>query len=164
MRHAITLRVNGEAVPVEVEPVESLLDVLRTRVGVTSPKAGCERGDCGACSVLLDGRTVRSCLVLAVEVDDHEVVSVEGLGSEGLTALQRTLIERSAFQCGYCAPGVILSAAELLATNPRPNRHEVQEALSGNLCRCTGYAPIVDAVLAAAASEVPVPAAAAQEV
>ncbi len=149
MRHDITLKVNGEVWPLDVEPTDVLLEVLRTRVGVTSPKPGCERGDCGSCTVLLDGRTVRSCLVLAVEVDGHEVVTVEGLSLDGLTALQEWLVERSAFQCGYCAPGVILSAAELLADTPHPSRHDVQEAIAGNLCRCTGYVPIIDAVLAA---------------
>ena len=149
MRHAITLRVNGEAWPLEVEPTDVLLEVLRTRVGTKSPKAGCERGDCGSCTVLLDGRTVRSCLVLAVEVDGQEVVTVEGVGVEGLTGLQERLLELSAFQCGYCAPGVILTAAELLEHNPAPDRRDVQVALSGNLCRCTGYVPIIDAVLAA---------------
>ncbi len=150
MRHAITLRVNDEVRTLDVEPSDVLLEVLRGRVGLTSPKAGCERGDCGACTVLLDHRTVRSCLILAVEVDGHEIVTVEGLGIDGLTALQERLIELSAFQCGYCAPGVILSAAELLAETSDPTREEVQEAIAGNLCRCTGYAPIVDAVLAAA--------------
>lgn len=150
MRHEITLRVNGERWPLEVEPSDVLLEVLRSRVGVKSPKSGCERGDCGSCTVLLDGRTVRSCLVLAVEVDGHEVVTVEGLGVDGLTQLQRTMLELSSFQCGYCAPGVVLSAAELLAHDPHPDRYAVQEAISGNLCRCTGYTAIIDAVLAAA--------------
>ncbi|MFP4635433.1 MAG: (2Fe-2S)-binding protein [Nitriliruptoraceae bacterium] len=150
MRHAITLRVNGQPWPLEVEPSEVLLEVLRSRVGVKSPKAGCERGDCGSCTVLLDGRTVRSCLVLAVEVDGHEVVTVEGLSSDGLSQLQQTMLELSSFQCGYCAPGVVLSAVELLAREPHPDRHAAQEAISGNLCRCTGYTAIIDAVLAAA--------------
>ncbi len=161
MRHTITLRVNDEVWPLDVAPSDVLLDVLRGRVGLTSPKAGCERGDCGACTVLLDQRTVRSCLILAVEVDGHEIVTVEGLGMDGLTALQERLVELSAFQCGYCAPGVILSATELLAEAPDPTREEVQEAIAGNLCRCTGYASIVDAVLAAARAST---GAAAQEV
>lgn len=150
MRHAITLSVNGEPRPLEVEPADVLLEVLRTRVGTKSPKPGCGQGDCGSCTVLLDGRTVRSCLVLAVEADEREIVTVEGVASTTLTAVQQRLVERSAFQCGYCAPGVVLSALELLARTPSPDRHAVAEALSGNLCRCTGYAPIVDAVLAAA--------------
>lgn len=149
-RHAITLRINGESWPVEVAPRELLLEVLRTRLGVTSTKVGCERGDCGSCTVLVDGRTVRSCLVLAVEADGAEIGTLEGVGAAGLTPLQRQLLDHGAFQCGYCAPGMILAAQELLDQRPHPSRAEVQEALAGNLCRCTGYVPIVDAVLAAA--------------
>jgi aerobic carbon-monoxide dehydrogenase small subunit len=150
VQHTITIEVNGERWPLDVEASDLLLEVLRTRVGVKSPKPGCERGDCGSCTVLLDGRSVRSCLVLAVEADGHEVVTVEGLGEGGLTTLQATMLELSSFQCGYCAPGIVLAATELLARTPHPTRHDVQEAIAGNLCRCTGYAPIIDAVLAAA--------------
>ena len=150
MRHAITIRVNGETWPLEVEAADLLLEVLRERVGVKSPKPGCERGDCGSCTVLLDGHTVRSCLILAVEVDGQEVVTVEGLGDDGLTVLQQRMLELSAFQCGYCAPGIILAATELLAGDPDPTQRDVQHAIAGNLCRCTGYQPIVDAILAAA--------------
>jgi aerobic-type carbon monoxide dehydrogenase small subunit (CoxS/CutS family) len=153
MRHPITIVVNGEARPLEVHPNEVLLDVLRTRVGVKSPKIGCERGDCGSCTVLLDGSTVRSCLVLAVEVDGHEITTVEGIEHDGLTALQEMFIAHSSFQCGFCAPGIVLAAAELLAATPHPTAQEVREAIAGNLCRCTGYGPIVDAVLAAAGSD-----------
>lgn len=149
MGYAITMHVNGETFPFEVDPADSLLEVLRNRVGVKSPKPGCERGDCGACTVLMDGRTVRSCLVLAVEADHREVVTVEGISSEGLTRLQEELLEMSSFQCGYCAPGIVLAAVELISHDPHPSRHGVQEAISGNLCRCTGYDPIIDAVLAA---------------
>ena len=153
MTHEIDLHVNGEHWPVTVEPADVLLDVLRTGAGVKSPKIGCERGDCGSCTVLLDGRTVRSCLVLAVEVDGSEITTVEGLGHEGLIRIQEFLIAASSFQCGFCAPGIVLSAAELLAHTPQPTRLEVQEAIAGNLCRCTGYEPIVDAVLAATREE-----------
>jgi carbon-monoxide dehydrogenase small subunit len=146
MKHAITMTVNGEAWSVEVAPNDTLLEVLRGRIGVKSPKVGCERGDCGSCTVLLDGRTVRSCLVLAVEADGHDITTVEGLSPDGPTDLQRAFIERNAFQCGFCAPGVVLTATELLADNPSPTREEVKEALSGNLCRCTGYVAILDAV------------------
>ena len=146
----ITVRVNGEERILDVAPPDVLLDVLRTGLGITSPKVGCERGDCGACTVLLDGRTVRSCLVLAVEVDRHEIVTVEGLGEDEPAALVRLFVEHSAFQCGFCAPGIVLAAVELLRRTPAPTRHQVQEALSGNLCRCTGYESIVDAVLEAA--------------
>lgn len=152
MGYAVTLVVNGESWPLELAPSDVLLDVLRTRVGVKSPKIGCERGDCGSCTVLLDGHTVRSCLVLGVEADGHEIVTVEGLSRAGLTELQEWLIRSSAFQCGFCAPGIVLAAEELLAACPDPTREQVQEAIGGNLCRCTGYEPIIDAVLAAASA------------
>ncbi|MEN8235344.1 MAG: (2Fe-2S)-binding protein [Actinomycetota bacterium] len=144
----LKLTVNGEAWDLDVEPADVLLDVLRERIGIKSPKIGCERGDCGSCTVLLDGKSVRSCLVLAVEVDGHEITTVEGVGYEGLSHLQALFLENNAFQCGFCAPGIVLSATELLENNPNPTRHDVQEALAGNLCRCTGYEPIIDAVLA----------------
>ncbi len=150
MRHAISFRLNGEARTLDVEPWEVLLDVLRERLGIKSPKVGCEMGECGACTVLLDGRTVRSCLVLAVEADGHEIVTVEGLGAEGLTALQSAFLKHHSFQCGFCAPGVVLSAAELLARNPHPSEWETRMALTGNLCRCTGYLPILDGIREAA--------------
>ncbi len=146
----IDVTVNGESFSLDVSPGDVLLETLRNRIGVKSPKVGCERGDCGSCTVLLDGHVVRSCLVLTAEVDGHEVTTVEGLGDEGLTALQKTLIERNSFQCGFCAPGIVLAAAELLEANPKPSRKDVQTAIGGNLCRCTGYEPIIDAVLATA--------------
>ncbi len=152
-RHQILTTINGEPTPIEVRPNEVLLDVLRTEVGVKSPKIGCERGDCGSCTVLLDGVTVRSCLVLAIEVDGHEITTVEGIEHDGLSAVQEMLIEHSSFQCGFCAPGIVLSAAELIARTPHPSGDEVREAIAGNLCRCTGYEPIVEAVLAATAAE-----------
>ena len=125
----------------------SLLDLVREQAGIKSPKIGCERGDCGSCTVLLDGKSVRSCLVLAVEADGCEVMTVEGLCQDGLIPLQEAFLEHNAFQCGFCAPGVVLSATELLDRNPDPTETEVKEALSGNLCRCTGYEPIIRAVL-----------------
>jgi len=145
----ITFMLNGEARTIAVDPHEVLLDVLRDRLGIKSPKAGCNRGDCGTCTVLLDGRSVRSCLILAIEVDGHEVTTLEGIAADGLTALQESFIAHDAFQCGFCAPGVILTATELLRDNPHPSMEEVKEALAGNLCRCTGYRPIIDAVMAA---------------
>ena len=151
MQHQIMVTLNGEQFPLSVEPGDLLLDVLRTRAGVKSPKIGCERGDCGSCTVLLDGKSVRSCLILAVEVDGHEITTVEGIEHDGLTALQETLVELSSFQCGFCAPGIVLATQELLDHVDHPTRRQVQEAISGNLCRCTGYEPIIDAVLAAAA-------------
>ena len=153
MKHEITLTVNGETLSVDVSPNDVLLETLRTKVGVKSPKIGCERGDCGSCTVLLDGANVRSCLILTVEADGHHLTTVEGLSHAGLTALQEQLIADSSFQCGFCAPGIVLVAAELLEHQPHPTRHDVSEAISGNLCRCTGYDSIVDAVLAVASDE-----------
>ena len=126
-----------------------LLDVLREQAAVKSPKIGCERGDCGSCTIIMDGRTVRSCLVLAVEADGHEITTVEGLSFDGLSQLQNLFLANNSFQCGFCAPGIVLAATELLERTPDPSRHDVQEALAGNLCRCTGYEPIIEAVLAA---------------
>lgn len=145
--HRISLKLNGEAQTLEVESNDLLLDTLREKLGVKSPKIGCERGDCGACTVLLDGKTVRSCLILAVEADGREITTVEGLGKDGPTALQKSFLKHNSFQCGYCAPGIVLASHELLKRNPSPGEEEVKEALAGNLCRCTGYEPIVRAVL-----------------
>lgn len=145
----LKLKVNGEDWALDVAPADVLLDVLRERIGVKSPKIGCERGDCGSCTILMDGRTVRSCLVLAIEVDGHEITTVEGISYEGLSELQKLFLQNNSFQCGFCAPGIVLAATELLDHNPNPTRHDVQEALAGNLCRCTGYEPIIEAVLAA---------------
>lgn len=146
----IRMKVNGDWRRAEVRSGDTLLEALRGRLGVHSPKEGCGRGDCGACTVLLDGRAVRSCLVLAVEADGREVTTVEGVGGGKMHAVQEECIARNVFQCGFCAPGMILAAAALLAKNPSPSAKEVREALAGNLCRCTGYEPIVEAVLAAA--------------
>jgi len=147
MKKTISLTVNGEMWNTDVEPNEILLDVLRNKIGVKSPKIGCERGDCGACTIFLDGKSVRSCLILAIEADGCAVTTVEGLSKNGTTPLQQAFLERNSFQCGFCAPGVVLAATELLDGNPRPTEEEVKEAISGNLCRCTGYKPIIDAVL-----------------
>jgi len=148
MIRRITFKLNGETRSVEVEPSDILLDILREKLGVKSPKIGCERGDCGACTVLLEGRSVRTCLILAIEVDGTRITTVEGLSKAGLTPLQESFIQRSSFQCGFCAPGMVLAATELLGKNPHPSEAEVKEAIAGNLCRCTGYQPIIDAVLA----------------
>jgi aerobic-type carbon monoxide dehydrogenase small subunit (CoxS/CutS family) len=152
MRAEISVTVNAEPWLLTVDSSDVLVETLRSKVGVKSPKIGCERGDCGSCTVLLDGHTVRSCLVLSMEADGHEVVTIEGLDDEGLTELQQFFVDMNSFQCGFCAPGIVLAAAELLEENPKPTRHDVQEAIGGNLCRCTGYDPIIDAVLAAANS------------
>lgn len=148
-RRTVALTLNGETRTVDVSPSDILLDVLREKLGVKSPKSGCERGDCGVCTVLLDGKPVRSCLILAIEADGHEITTVEGLGKDGMTPLQQAFIERNAFQCGFCAPGVVLAATALLNENPNPTDQEIREALSGNLCRCTGYDSIVEAIKAA---------------
>jgi aerobic-type carbon monoxide dehydrogenase small subunit (CoxS/CutS family) len=145
----LNVKVNGDGWTVEVAPADVLLDVLREKIGVKSPKIGCERGDCGSCTIVLDDRTVRSCLVLAIEADGREVTTVEGLNFDGLSELQDLMIGNNSFQCGFCAPGIVLAATELLEHNPNPSRHDVQEALAGNLCRCTGYEPIIEAVLSA---------------
>ena len=147
MIQEIAIRLNGEVRRVAVAPNETLLDVLRGKLGVKTPKEGCGRGDCGACTVLLDGKAVRSCLILAIEADGQAVVTLEGVGKEGPTALQKAFLKNNVFQCGFCAPGMILSSEALLAANPQPTEHEVREALDGNLCRCTGYEPIVATVL-----------------
>jgi aerobic-type carbon monoxide dehydrogenase small subunit (CoxS/CutS family) len=147
MNKQITLKLNNETRSVEVEPNDILLDVLREKFGAKSPKIGCERGDCGACTVLLDGMTVRSCLILAIEVDGHEILTVEGLSKGSLTPIQQALLEHNSFQCGFCAPGVVLAATELLSENPHPTERDVKEALSGNLCRCTGYESIIEAIV-----------------
>lgn len=147
MIREIAIRLNGEVRRAAVAPNETLLDVLRGKFGVKTPKEGCGRGDCGACTVLLDGKAVRSCLILAIEVDGQSVVTLEGVGKDKPTALQKAFVKNNVFQCGFCAPGMILSSAALLAENPQPTEHEVREALAGNLCRCTGYEPIVATVL-----------------
>ncbi len=148
MLNELNFTLNGEKRTIGVQSHETLLDVLRYKLGVTSPKSGCERGDCGTCTVKLDGLTVKSCLILAVEVEGREVVTIEGLMKEngGLTPLQQAFLEHNSFQCGYCAPGMILAAEELLENNPAPGDEEIKEALAGNLCRCTGYTPIIDAI------------------
>ena len=150
MKLPITITVNSETWPLDVEPNEVLLDVIRERVGAKGAKIGCERGDCGTCTILFDGHTIRSCLMLAVEADGHEITTVEGIPDNGvLSRLQDLFISHNSFQCGFCAPGIVLAATELLEHNPNPTRHDVQEALAGNLCRCTGYEPIIEAVLSA---------------
>lgn len=146
----ISIRLNGETRRVAVRPNETLLDMLRGRLGVKTPKEGCGRGDCGACTVLLDGKAVRSCLILAIETDGQSVTTLEGVGRDGPTELQKAFVKNNVFQCGFCAPGVVLAASALLVEKPLPTEHEVREALAGNLCRCTGYEPIVETVLAVA--------------
>lgn len=148
MLHEITFNVNGEPYTIAVKSQHTLLDVLREKLGITSPKRGCENGECGACTVLFDGKPINSCMVLAVEAAGHEIETVEGLARDGeLHPLQKAFIEHNAVQCGFCTPGVLMSAKGLLDENPHPNEDEIKHALAGNLCRCTGYVRIVDAVL-----------------
>lgn len=142
----IHIKLNGERRSVYVEPNDILLDVLRDKLGAKSPKCGCDRGDCGACTVMLNGKSVRSCNILAIEADEQEILTVEGLSRNGLTELQNKFIEMNSFQCGFCAPGITIAATELLENNSNPTIDDIKESLSGNLCRCTGYAPIVDAI------------------
>ena len=149
--HSITVTVNGSQESVDVPSNMTLLQMLRERLALTGTKNGCEAGECGACTVLLDGEPVNSCLVLAVEADGREVTTVEGLADgDRLSALQEAFVEHSAVQCGFCTPGMLVSAQALLTRNPRPTEDEIKEALAGNLCRCTGYLRIIRAVQAAA--------------
>ena len=146
----LAFTLNGKPVTVTVEPHRSLLWVLRERFDLIGAKEGCGVGECGACTVLLDGLAVNACLVLAPKADGRDVLTVEGLGGpDALHPLQRAFVDRHAVQCGYCTPGMLLSAAALLRHTPRPTRDEIRVALAGNLCRCTGYTQIVDAVYAA---------------
>lgn len=148
-RYLLTLTVNGDERTAVVKANATLADVLRGEFDLTGTKKGCELGDCGACTVLLDGRPVDSCLVLALEADGREVTTVEGVARNGtLDAVQESFINHAAVQCGYCTPGMILSAKALLTRNPHPTERQVREAIGGNLCRCTGYVHIVEAVLA----------------
>jgi aerobic carbon-monoxide dehydrogenase small subunit len=143
----IELTVNGERKETEVWEGESLLYALRERLGLPGSKNACEQGECGSCSVLLDGTLVCACLVLAAQADGHDVVTVEGLARDGeLHPVQEAFSETGAVQCGFCTPGLIVATADLLARNPAPSDDEIREALSGNLCRCTGYAKVFEAV------------------
>jgi carbon-monoxide dehydrogenase small subunit len=147
----VAFTVNGETVHLAVSPDASLLDALREDLELTGTKQGCGEGECGACSVLLNGKVVNSCLVLAVECAGAEVLTIEGLGRIGkLHPLQEAFVQNGAVQCGFCTPGMIMAAYALLKENPSPSEADVRRALEGNLCRCTGYRKIIDAVLAAA--------------
>jgi aerobic carbon-monoxide dehydrogenase small subunit len=151
MKTLINLTVNGQTYPVDVEPRERLLDVLRYKLEITGPKEGCGTGDCGACTVLLDGEPVTSCLVLGVSAAGRPITTVEGLARPGdLTALQKAFVEKTALQCGICIPGFLVNATALLRENPDPTEEDIRYWLQGNLCRCTGYTKIFQAVLQAA--------------
>ena len=147
----ITVTVNGEPREAEIWPGESLLYALRERLGLPGSKNACEQGECGSCSVLLDGKLVCACLVLAAQADGHEVVTVEGAAEGGrLHRVQEAFVDAGAVQCGFCTPGLVVATVDLLRHAPQPTDDEIREALSGNLCRCTGYAKIFDAVRLAA--------------
>ena len=149
-RYLITLIVNGDTRTVLVKGNAILTNVLRDEFDLTGTKKGCELGDCGSCTVLLDGKPIDSCMMLAVEADGREITTIEGVAANGkLDAIQESMINHAAVQCGYCTPGMVLSAKALLTRNPHPTEPEVREAIAGNLCRCTGYVHIVEAVLAA---------------
>lgn len=149
--HPVSLTINGIARTAEVDVTETLLDALRWDLGLTGSKECCAEGECGACTVLIDGRAVNSCLVLAVEADGLDLTTVEGLEAGGrLSGLQDAFLAKSAVQCGFCIPGMVIAAQALLNENPHPTVTEVREGLAGNLCRCAGYERIVDAVLLAA--------------
>ena len=151
VKHTIKLRVNEEDYEVSVEPRKTLLWVLREALELTGTKEGCGTGDCGACTVLMDGKPVNACLILGVEAEGHEIVTIEGIARGGeLHPIQHAFVEKGAIQCGFCTPGMVISAKALLDHNPNPTELEVRQAISGNLCRCTGYTKIVEAILAAA--------------
>ena len=152
MKKNITLTVNGDSHTLEVDAKDLLLQVIREKLGLTGTKEGCGTGECGACTVLVDGVPVNSCLYLAVRADGKAVLTIEGLAEGGkLHPLQQAFIEQAAVQCGFCAPGMLLSAKALLDRNPRPTEREIREGIAGNICRCTGYVKVVKAIRQAAA-------------
>ena len=147
----VSFHVNGEPQEILVQPWQTLLSALRDELGLTGTKEGCGNGNCGACTVLVNGRTVNSCCMLAAEAQDLELVTVEGLAQEGnLDPLQESFIDHGALQCGFCTPGLLISSRALLNQNPSPTEHEIRLAIAGNLCRCTGYDKVVRAIQAAA--------------
>ena len=145
--YELELKLNGKWINVEVTALETLLEALRNKLGAKETKNGCGKGDCGACAVLLDGKAVNSCLTLALQADGKEVTTLRGIGTEeNPHPLQKSFVEHGAIQCGFCTPGHIVAAKALLDQTPRPDREEIKEAVSGNLCRCTGYKKIIEAI------------------
>jgi len=146
--HSVSFVVNKRLYAINVEPQHTLLDVLRDQLDITGPKECCGVGECGACTILLNGRAVNACLILAVEADGKEIVTIEGLGSpDSLSPMQKAFVDAGAVQCGFCTPGMIMAAQYLINNNPNPSEEDVRVALAGNLCRCTGYSRIIQAVL-----------------
>ena len=152
MKTLLTCTVNGEEQNVLADTRDTLLDLLRDRLGLTGTKEGCGNGNCGTCTVLMDGAPVNACLVLALEVPGHAITTIEGLAAGDLHPLQRALVQHGGTQCGFCTPGIVLSAKALLDENPRPSEAQIRHAIAGNLCRCTGYGKIVEAIAAVAAA------------
>lgn len=151
MKMSISVTLNGRPMTIEVEPYWTLQRLLRDELDMTGTKEGCRTGNCGVCTVIVDGKAIKSCLMLAPQVDGAHVITIEGLGGDGdYHPLQRAFVEHGAIQCGYCSPGFIMAAAAFLAEHPHPTRAEIADALEGNLCRCTGYVKIFEAVEAAA--------------
>jgi carbon-monoxide dehydrogenase small subunit len=151
MMGQIRLRINGLALELEVKPWATLLDTLREDLGLTGTKEGCGQGECGACTVLMDGKPVNACLILAMEAEGKEIVTIEGLASgDELHPIQQAFVDRGGMQCGFCTPGMILSAKALLDENPDPTDEEIRKGLEGNFCRCTGYTKIIESIRVAA--------------
>lgn len=147
MKQLITLNVNGENYDVVLHPNATLLDVLRDQLGLTGTKKGCNEGDCGACTVLIDGKTAASCSTLAIDVQGTKIITIEGLAKDGvLHPVQKAFVDKFAIQCGFCTPGMIMSAVALLNEDPDPTEDKIRDYMRGNLCRCTGYVKIIDAV------------------
>jgi carbon-monoxide dehydrogenase small subunit len=151
LQHNVKFIINGESYEITVCSKDSLLDVLRETLGLTGTKKGCNSGECGACTVIVDGKPVNACLTLAVEADGKEILTIEGLSEGGkLSSLQESFLEHGAVQCGYCTPGMIMSSQVLLNENPVPSEEEIKNAIAGNFCRCTGYTKIIEAIGAVA--------------
>ena len=148
MKKVIELKINGDFYEIAVEPSKRLISVIRDDIGLTGTKEGCGRGDCGACTVLIDGKVVNSCLTLAIEAQGKEITTIEGVAARDgeLHPIQKAFIDNGAVQCGFCTPGMVLTAKALLDENPNPSEEEIRDYLSGNICRCTGYVKIVQAI------------------